>query len=122
MWQFGSPLGSPAETGEPDGTSATAGGGAGFYWPGGGIWGTGVASHTFTVLSHEALARRLPSGLKHTPLTSAVCPVRVTACWPVAASHTFTVPSAEALARRLPSWLKLTPLTLSACPLRVRAS
>jgi hypothetical protein len=37
------------------------------YWPG---W----ASHTFTVPSALALARRLPSPLKVTPVTMSVCP------------------------------------------------
>jgi hypothetical protein len=36
-----------------------------------------VVSHSFTVLSDEALARRLPEGLKATEKTLSVCPVKV---------------------------------------------
>ena len=63
-----------------------------------------AASHTFTVPSSLAEARRLPSGLNATLMTAPVCPLRVRASWPVAASHTFTVLVAarggEALCRR----------------------
>lgn len=38
-----------------------------------------------------AEARRLPSGLKATSSTAAVCPLRGRIIWPVAASHTVTV-------------------------------
>src|ERR1700683_5420941 len=78
--------------------------------------------HTFTVWSLEALARRLPSGLKQTPHTLAECPLRVRSSFPFSASHTITVLSALALARRLPSGLKQTLLTGEVCPLRVRSS
>ena len=50
------------------------------------------ASHTFTVLSSAPLAMRLPSGLKATPVTPPVCPLRErTSARPP--SHTFTVSS-----------------------------
>ena len=52
----------------------------------------GDASHTFTVLSSLAEARRLPSGLKHTLVTYLVCPLRVRATCPVTASCTFGPP------------------------------
>jgi hypothetical protein len=45
------------------------------------------ASHTLTVWSALALARRLPLGLKATLETSLVCPWRVGVSWPVAPSH-----------------------------------
>src|SRR5262245_30576186 len=82
-------------------------GGAGFHFGeaafGLASSGSGVASHILTVPSSEALARRLPSGLKHTLRTLPVCPLRDSASWPVCASHTWTVRPARALARRLPS-------------------
>src|SRR5207253_1138009 len=81
-----------------------------------------TALHTFTVLSSEPLARRVPSGLKATLLTPAVCPLSMRVSWPVAASHIFTVPSPEPLARRLPSGLKATLLTPAVCPLSMRVS
>src|SRR5262249_21886957 len=69
-----------------------------------------------------ALARRSPSGLKQTVLTSEVCPLRLRASWLVCASQTFTVRSSLALARRLPSGLKHTLTTPAVCPLGRRAS
>src|SRR5262249_8111068 len=95
------------------------------------------ASHTFTPPSsrlvsasipEEETARRMPSGLKHTPLTGPVCPRRVRTSFPVWASHTFTsqglsgTSPPEALARRLPSALKHTELTECLCPVRVSNS
>src|SRR5205807_124904 len=53
--------------------------------------GQGEASQILTVPSEEALARRLPSGLKTTLLTGSVCPLKVSVSWPVAASQTFAV-------------------------------
>jgi hypothetical protein len=38
-----------------------------------------LSKDTFTVLSSEAVARRLPSALKHTLVTTSVCPWRVSA-------------------------------------------
>src|SRR5579864_9449827 len=58
----------------------------------------GCTSHTFTVWSLEALARRLPSGLKQTLLRRSVCPLRVRSSCPFSASYTFTVLSQPALA------------------------
>src|SRR5262249_58777766 len=78
-------------------------------------------SQTLTVPSQDALARRLPSGLKHTPPTRSMypsrsmCPWRVRIASPVRASHTFTVPSSQAVAIRLPSGLKQTPAA-EVCP------
>src|SRR5262249_60795740 len=104
------------------GPGAVSGGGAGpWRWPTGrrrqgragfagraGGSAKGVASHTFTVPLTEALARRRPSGLNHTPETATVCTWERSS-WPVCASHTFTSPrsrvppgSPEALARRRP--------------------
>src|SRR5438552_1166425 len=82
----------------------------------------GLASHTFTVLSALALARRLPSPLNATLLTMCVCPLSERISWPLAASHSFTVPPAAALARRLPSLLNATQVTVSLCPLREKTS
>src|SRR5207248_2599912 len=62
-----------------------------------------------TVPSLDALARRLPSGLKATQATGPVCPVRTISCFPSAVSHNVTALSSDALARRLPSGLKATP-------------
>ena len=80
-----------------------------------------AASHTFTVLSPLAEARRLPSGLKHTLKTAPLCPLRVKVSCPVAACHSFTVPSALAEARCLPSGRKHTHRTLSVCPRSARS-
>ena len=40
------------------------------------------ASHTFTVPSCDAEAKRFPSGLKQTLTARFVCPLRVRASWP----------------------------------------
>ena len=50
-----------------------------------------AVSHTLTVWSVLAEARRRPSGLYATPYDPVVCPLRVRRSWPVAASQTFTV-------------------------------
>src|SRR5436190_1927174 len=70
-----------------------------------------TVSHNFTASSSDALARRLPSGLKATLWTFPVCPLKVKTTFSLAKSHTFTVPSHDALARRLPSGLKAAPAT-----------
>src|SRR5229473_1716559 len=79
-----------------------------------------------TVLSQEALARRLPSGLKATLCTQLVCPLRESSSWPVCASHTFTSPgllnSPPPETMRLPSGLNATLLTSLVCPLRESSS
>ena len=61
----------------------------------------------------------MPSGLKATLRTAAVCPSRgwPTGC-PVVASHKRTVRSALAEARRVPSGLKATLYTVAVCPAR----
>src|SRR5262249_18423263 len=46
-----------------------------------GSW-RGLASQIFTVPSWLALARRFPSGLKHTLDTLSVCPLRLRVSWP----------------------------------------
>jgi hypothetical protein len=66
-----------------------------------------AAYHSRTVLSAEALARDLPSGLQDTDRTEPVCPRSTARCWPVAAYHSRTVLS-PALARVLPSGLQDT--------------
>jgi hypothetical protein len=66
------------------------------------------ASHSFTVLSTPPEAMCLSSGLKHTLVTPAVCPLRVRASCPVWASQTFTVWSPLPEARRLLSAEKAT--------------
>jgi hypothetical protein len=81
-----------------------------------------AASHTFTVWSKLAEARRRPSGLKQTLVTPSVCPSRVRISGPVAASQTFTIWSLLAEARRRPSGLKHTLVTASRCPRRVSKS
>src|SRR5205823_5838684 len=63
-------------------------------------------SHTFSVRSEEALARRFPSGLNATLLTPSLWPLSVASSWPVCMSQSFTVLSHDALARHLPSGLK----------------
>src|SRR5207244_10298712 len=63
-----------------------------------GFCGSGVASQIFSVPSAAPLARRLPSGLKATPLTYPLCPSTVRSSWAGCAYHTFTVLSAAALA------------------------
>jgi hypothetical protein len=73
----------------------------------------GVASQTFTVLSAEALARRRPSGLKHTLKTLSVCPLRVSA----SRRSGRPKPSPSGLPRRWPSGLEHAPVTPPAsCP------
>src|SRR5262249_55602581 len=58
-----------------------------------------------------AAMTRLPSGLKATLFTQAVCPWRGRTSCPVCASHTFTVLSKEPLSRRLPSGPNATQFT-----------
>jgi hypothetical protein len=41
------------------------------------------ASHTFSVLSQLAEAKRWPSGLKATLVTPLVCPLSVMSSWPL---------------------------------------
>jgi hypothetical protein len=64
--------------------------------------------HTLMVLSSLPEASVLPSGLKLTLLTDAVCPVRVVIGLPVARFQTLMVLSALPEASVLPSGLKLT--------------
>ena len=76
------------------------------------------------MLSSEALASVLPSGLKATLLTVPRCPFKVRSSAPESVSQSRTVLSSEALASVLPSGLKATLQTVLWCPfkaLRVRS-
>ena len=78
-----------------------------------------IASHSRTVASSPALARRRPSGLNATVSTLLLmCPVSGgPTCWPVSAFHSRTVPSsAPAVARWCPSGLNATSSTESVWP------
>ena len=94
-----------------------------------------AASHTLTVRSQPAEARRLPSGLNAKLVTPGLdvtlltpglkafpCPVRMREACPVAAFHTLTGPSIPAEASRFPSGQKATLLTKLVCSLKVRVS
>src|SRR5262249_53933759 len=96
-----------------------------------------AASHTFTVPSSEALARRWPSGLKATLVTPPAWPWRGRPGLPRRHPHHLTSPGRAsstkrkglgfmgfpvALARRWPSGLKATLVTQFAWPLRLRVS
>src|SRR5262245_39660972 len=80
----------------------------------------GFSSHILTVVS-PPLTTNLPSVLKATLYTSAVCPLRVKRALPDRVSHTFTV-SPLPLASSFPSALNDTLSTSLSCPLRVRNS
>src|SRR5262245_52785990 len=60
------------------------------------------ASHTRTVLSWLRDARRLPSRLYDTLMTSAVCPQRVYLSWSVSRSHAVTMLPAPTMIRPPP--------------------
>src|SRR5262249_13203546 len=82
-----------------------------------------VASHTLTVLSQLALARRLPSGLKASLPTLPVWPWRVKWGSPgLVTSQTLTVWSQPPEASRVPSGLNTTLRTWSVCPPRLRSA
>ena len=75
------------------------------------------ASHSRTVWSSLAEARRCPSGLNATLVTAPVWPVSGAPIgWPVSAFHSRTVWSSLAEARRCPSGLNATPFTASVWP------
>ena len=71
------------------------------------------------MLSSLPLASVIPSGLKATLLTGAVCPVRIAHCSPVAAFQRRIVLSALPLASVRPSGLKATLQTTDVCPASV---
>lgn len=78
-------------------------------------------SHSFTVLSFEALTRSRLSADHATWYTAPTCPLRVARNVPVRPSHTLTFLSNEALANRRPSGLKARWFTGCWWPVR-RAS
>jgi hypothetical protein len=57
-------------------------------------------------LSSEAVATRVPSGLKAAALTGPLWPARTASGLPLAASHSRAVLSSEAVTMRVPSGLK----------------
>ena len=63
---------------------------------------TFVRSQTFSVLSFDPLAIRVPSGLKATLVTTPMCPRNVNVSWPVDASQILTVLSWDAARDPLP--------------------
>src|SRR5262249_49337100 len=93
--------GAPERRQRPPGAGVRGGGSAGRRGgsSGGGRSTSGRApARTRTGRSPPALARRLPSGLKHTAVTAPACPRRVSSSCPVPASQTRAVSSAPELA------------------------
>jgi hypothetical protein len=80
------------------------------------------ASHTSTVLSSEADARRCSAAEKATRVTVLVWPLRVCSDRPVFVAHTCTVLSYEADASRSAAAEKATLMTLSLWPLTADSS
>jgi hypothetical protein len=71
------------------------------------------AFHTRAVVSRDAVAMRLPSGLKAADSSAALWPRRTSGSPVPSAFHTRAVVSDDAVTRRVPSGLKAAETTLS---------